>query len=152
MAILISYTGHKTVNTIADRDAIDRHCDGMQVTVLDAISDVKVGIGEAGYQWSESLQKWLLVWKTSKDELTFVQETKVILNGRVSTDFYPQNSLVWNCSVRDSNNVIHLEIEPSVALNVIDIGTLNYDGYDLHYTYAHGKAVASPAPIICGTF
>lgn len=152
MAIIISYVGNKTVNTLADRNAIERRFDGMQITVLDAIADIKVGIGEAGYQWSEALQKWLLIWKTSKDELTFVQETKVILNGRVAADNYPQNSLVWNCSVRDSNNVIHLEIEPNVALNVIDIATFAFDGYDLHYTYAYGKAVASPTPIVCGTF
>ncbi len=152
MAVLIANSGNKIVDTIADRNALEQRFEGMQVVVRDAIADVIVGIGEAGYQWSESAQKWMLMWKTTRDELIFTTEVKTIVSGQVSADYYPQNSLVWGCSIRDSNNIILGDIEPNVALNVISLGTNAYDGHTLHYTYAHGTALANPNPIDCGKF
>jgi len=152
MAVLIANTGNKTVTTVADRDNIVSRFNGMQVTVLDAIADINVGLGEACYQWSEALNKWFLIWKTSKDELIFEKEWKTIVSGQVTANHVPQNALVWNCVVRDSNNVILLEIDPTVYNKVIGISTNAYDGYQLHYNYAHGTATASNEIINCGTF
>ena len=152
MAIVVSNTGNKTVAIISDRDALLHVFDGMQVTVIDAIADVLVGIGTAGYQWSSPLNKWVLMWKTSKDELIFTSEVKVIVAGKVTASHYPQNALIWSCSIRDSNGIVLSDVEPSVILKVLDIGTTVYDGNSLHYTYAYGSVEASPAPIHCGTF
>lgn len=152
MAVLIANTGDKIVSTIADRDALIRRHDGMQVTVLDAIADPKVGIGEAGYQWSEGLQRWLLIWKTSREALEFVREAKTLLDGKVTANFIPQDRLVWECVVMDSNGVVRAHIEPVVDLAQIDIGSTEYDGMSLHYSYAHGQLLANPPPIICGCY
>lgn len=152
MAVLIANTGDKIVSTIADRNALIRRHDGMQVTVLDAIADPKVGIGEAGYLWSEQLSRWILIWKTSREALEFVREAKTLLNGKVTADFIPQDGLVWECNVRDSNGVVRAYIEPIVDLAQIDIGSTEYDGMSLHFSYAHGKLLANPPPIICGTY
>ncbi len=152
MAIIVSNTGNKTVATISDRDALLHVFDGMQVTVIDAIADVLVGIGTAGYQWSSPLNKWVLMWKTSKDELIFTSEAQAIVGGKVSASHYPQNALVWSCHVRDSNGLILSDVEPTVILKVLDIGTTDYDGHSLHFTYAYGNIEANPAPIVCGKF
>lgn len=152
MAVLIANTGNKTVATIAERDALSNPFDGMQVTVLDAIADPKVGIGEAGYQWSSGLSRWLLTWKSSREALEFTRETKTLLNGRVEADYIPQNGLVWECSVRDSNSVVRAHIDPTVEIKTIMIGTTEFDGMTLTYSYAHGKVLADPPPIICGTY
>jgi hypothetical protein len=152
MAIIISNDGDKTVATIAQRDSIVKKFDGMQVTVIDAIADLMVGIGSAGYQWSQALDKWVLMWKTSKDELIFTQEAKTIVGGKVNAEHYPQNALVWSCSIRDTNGVLLEDVEPSVALKELSIGTTDFDGHRLHYTYAYGSIEANPAPIYCGTY
>lgn len=62
MAIIITNAGFKTVATIAERNAITKVFDGMQVTVVDAIADINVGMGEAGYQWSAAQAKWVLIY------------------------------------------------------------------------------------------
>lgn len=152
MAIVVSNTGNKTVATISERDVLTHVFDRMQVTVIDAIADVLVGIGSAGYQWSSPLNKWVLMWKTSKDELIFISEVKSIVAGKVTTSHYPQNALIWSCTIRDSNGIVLSDVEPSVTLKVLDIGTTVYDGNSLHYTYAYGNVEASPAPIVCGKF
>ena len=152
MAIIVSNTGNKTVATIADRNLLFHVFDGMQVTVTDAISDVLVGIGAACYHWSGALDKWVLMWKTSKDELIFTSEAQTIVGGKVSASHYPQNALVWSCHVRDSNGLILSDVEPTVILKVLDVGTTDYDGHSLHYTYAYGNIEANPAPIDCGKF
>lgn len=152
MAIIVSNTGNKTVPTIADRNALTSVFNGMQVTVVDAIADALVGIGSAAYQWSGALNKWVLMWKTSKDELIFANEAKVIVGGKVTANHHPQNGLVWSCGIRDSNGVLLDEIEPVVMLDVIDIESSGYDGHSLHYTYAYGNIEANPSPIYGGTF
>jgi hypothetical protein len=152
MAIIITNAGFKTVDTIAERNSITKVFDGMQVTVVDAIADINVGIGEAGYQWSVAKAKWVLIWKESKDELVFSSESKVIVGGKVTADYLPSNSLVWSCSVRDSSNIIMMDIEPTIILKEINLGISNYDGLTLHYTYAHGMSEAISSVITCGKF
>lgn len=152
MAIIITNAGFKTVATIADRNAITKVFDGMQVTVVDAIADINVGMGEAGYQWSAAQAKWVLIWKESKDELVFASESKVIVGGKVSADYLPANGLVWGCNVRDSSNIIMMDIEPTITLKELNLGIPNYDGLTLHYTYAHGIAETISSVIMCGKF
>lgn len=152
MAIIIANAGFKTVGTIAERNAITKVFDGMQVTVSDAIADINVGMGEAGYQWSAAGDKWVLIWKDSKDELVFAFEAKVIFGGKVIADYVPKNGLVWSCSVRDSSNIIVMDIEPTIILKEINLGISNYDGLKLHYTYAHGMSETISSVITCGKF
>ncbi len=70
MAIIIAKDGDKSVATIGARNALTSRFEGMQVTVLDAIADVQVGGGRAGYIGSVALNDWLLTWKSTLDNLS----------------------------------------------------------------------------------
>jgi hypothetical protein len=137
MAILITNDGDKTVNTIADRNAIIKRFDGMQVTVLDSIADILTGGGEAGYQWNETHSRWMLIWKSTPDTLTFVVETKLITDGKVTADYVPYNSLVWDAYITDNSNNVIANITPTASLKDILIGSNTYDGLSLTYTYGY---------------
>lgn len=78
MANILYKNADKTVQTIADRNAISPKIDDMEVVVIDAIADVEAGPGEAVYKWSESLNIWIML-ANSKDEpltsLSFLNDT-----------------------------------------------------------------------------
>jgi hypothetical protein len=144
MAILITNDGDKTVNTIADRNLITKRFDGMQVTVLDAIADTLVGGGEACYQWNEMYSRWMLIWKTAKDNLNFITETKIITNGKVTADFLPSNGTIWDCYVTDVNNVLIADVTaPVINGNEIDLAVQDYNGLTMTYTYGYGLIEAA---------
>jgi hypothetical protein len=144
MAILITNDGDKIVATIAERNAITKKFDGMKVTVNDAIADVLVGGGQAGYEWSESQNKWLLTFKTTTDNLTFVTESKVVANGKATATNFPQDGIVWDCFVVDSNNIVVAEFSaPVVNGNEIQLGSSAYDGQTLKFTYGYGAIQAA---------
>lgn len=149
MAILIANDGDKTVNTIADRDAIQKKFNGMQVTVVDAIADILVGIGTAGYVWSSSKNKWQLTWKESKDDLMFVTESHFLIDGEVTLDNIPQSNLVWDCSIVDEFGVTLIDVSnPNVTNSTVNIGSPDYDGNVLLTTYAYGKIQAAVSAAI----
>lgn len=126
------------VSSISTRDAITRKFDGMNVTVLDAIADVNVGGGEAGYSWRAATSKWVLTWKENKDGLIFTTESATILNGTVTALHNPQDSIAWDCRILDGANLVVAEVIPNVSGNVISIGSMNYEGMTLSYTYGYG--------------
>ncbi|WXB47990.1 long tail fiber protein distal subunit [Vibrio phage VB_VaC_TDDLMA] len=78
MANILFKNADKTVNTIAERNAISPKLDDMEVVVLDAIADIEAGPGAAVYKWSESLNVWIML-ANSKDEpltsLSFSNDT-----------------------------------------------------------------------------
>jgi hypothetical protein len=144
MAILIANDGDKIVATIAERNAITKKFDGMKVTVNDAIADVLVGGGQAGYEWSENQNKWLLTFKTTTDNLTFITESKVVASGKATATNFPQDGIVWDCFVLDSNNIVVAEFSaPVVNGNEIQLGSSAYDGQTLKFTYGFGSIQAA---------
>ena len=152
MAIIITNDGDKIVGTIADRNAIIRKFDGMKVRVSDSIADVLTGGGEAEYEWSVAKNKWMLVWKENKDDLTFVTEIKQISGGQVIADHVPQSSLVWDCTIQttaqDGSAIIMYDVRPDVLGDVIDLGTTSHDGQYLVFTYGYGVIQAAVTAIL----
>lgn len=149
MAILITNDGDKIVSTIAERNAIIKRFDGMNVTVQDAIADILVGTGSAGYTWSASKDRWFLTWKESKDDLAFVTESHFLIDGEVTLDNIPQSNLVWDCSVVDANGITLVDVSnPNVTNSTVNIGSLDYDGAVLLTTYAYGKIQAAVSAAI----
>lgn len=152
MAIIISNDGDKVVGTIADRNAITRKFDGMKVTVNDAIADVLVGGGQAGYEWSENQNRWLLTFKTTTDNLTFITESCAISSSKAVATNFPQDGIVWDCFVVDSNNVVIAEFSaPVVNGNEIQLGSSAYDGQSLKFTYGYGSIQAAVNLALAGT-
>ena len=144
MAILIANDGDKIVNTIAERDAIIKKFDGMEVTVKDAIADLMVGGGRAGYQWDTVAQVWKLVWKHNKDDLVFVTENLPISNGLVTLTNSPQSALVWDSFVTDaSGNMLVKLSNPTVTGKSVSLGSAEYNGETLWVSYAYGKIQAA---------
>lgn len=139
--ILIANDGDKTVATIGARNALERRFDGMQVTVLDAIADVNVGGGRAGYIWSETFNEWLLTWKSSNKDLKFYTESHVIAAGAVNTDYLPQDGIVWGGRIIDGDGLIVAEVRPQVTGTRIDLGSPEYDGLTLELTYGCGAGI-----------
>jgi hypothetical protein len=140
MAITIFNDGDITVATIAERNTIPKKFEGMQVTVLDATADATLGSGRACYQWDSTNSSWGLVWSDAYSTLQFSTENKVISNGQVTADNIPADGKVWQCRIIDPvDNVIVGDTRPTVSLGVLDLGTLDYDGKELEFTYAYGS-------------
>ena len=140
---LIYNTGDKSVQTIADRDAIQKRFDGMEVTVADASDDVFVGEGMARYKWYVTPARWFLTWKETQDTFSIITETKQILGGNVIANNPPQDGAVWNEYILDANDGIVGEIVTTAVGNIVNIGTASYDGYYLKFTYGYGHIQAA---------
>ena len=140
---LIYNTGDKSVQTIADRDAITKRFDGMEVTVADASDDVFVGEGMARYKWYVTPARWFLTWKETQDTFSIITETKQILGGNVIANNPPQDGVVWNEYILDANDGIVGEIVTTAVGNIVNIGTASYDGYYLKFTYGYGHIQAA---------
>ena len=67
MAITRYISFDKTVNTIADRNAIPNKVNGMTVVVRDAIADIAAGAGKAVYRWDDFDSIWILISKETTD-------------------------------------------------------------------------------------
>lgn len=145
MGAYIYNDGDKTVATIAARNAIAVKFDGMIVTVNDAIADVLTGGGVAKYQWHAVAERWLLIWKENVDNLTFINDSSVIVDGKATCAYYPSGQVIWNALI--INTVIGaIEAEfaqPPVTGTEIDLGTTDFDGKTLYFTYAYGAVEAA---------
>ena len=140
MAITIFNDGDITVSTIAERNALTKRFDGMKVTVNDATGDATLGSGRACYQWDETNSNWGLVWSDVYKTIQFASESKLIVNGRVTADNVPADGKVWQARVIDSvSGVIIGEIKPTVNIATLDLGTTDYDGKLLEFSYAYGS-------------
>lgn len=144
MGAYIYNDGDKNVTTIADRNAIAVKFDGMLVTVTDSIADVLTGGGPAKYQWSEALQRWLLVWRETVDNLNFINDSSPIVNGVATCLYYPSSQVVWNALVVNSDGLVEAEFsQPPVTGVEIALNTNAFDGKTLRFTYAYGAIEAA---------
>lgn len=140
MAIILYNTADKTVNTIADRNAIVHKIDNMVVTVLDAIADVDAGPGWATYKWNVSLNKWLLLSRATIDTMSFETVELVIVDGKVTPPNVPVNNVIWDILVMDGDVILaelkleDLAVTPSAVNNLSE-----FNGKKLRFTYAYGS-------------
>ena len=149
MAIIIYNDGDLSVGTIAERNAIVKRFEGMLVNVADATADANVGGGAATYRWDEAGDKWVTVWVENTPTLNFTTEKKVLSGGIVTADNIPADNSVWSARVIDSVSGRSLaDARPTVTSNSIDVGTSDYDGHYLEYTYAYGSIVAQIEAVI----
>lgn len=142
MSILIANAGNQSVETIADRNSIAKRHNGMIVHVRDATADPLLGGGRASYMWDSVISQWVVHYSSLKPELVFATEEKVIANGEVATDFIIKDNQVWSAKVLDENDVILGDAKVTASGTTLVLGTTEYDGHKLHYTYAHGDMTA----------
>lgn len=138
MSILVANTGNQSVETIADRNSIAKRHNGMIVHVRDATADPLLGGGRASYMWDSVVNQWVIHYSSLKPELTFTTEEKTIVNGEVTTDFIVKDNQVWSAKVLDENDVILGDAKVTVSGTTLVLGSTDYDGRKLRYTYAHG--------------
>jgi hypothetical protein len=140
MAIVLYKNADRTVDTIGDRNSIDKKIDNMVVTVLDAISDPDAGSGVATYRWSEQLNKWLLISKSTVETMSFETVESNIVAGKVIPQNIPSNNVIWGIYVVDGSTIINeLRLENVIVTPTLISGLGLYDGYKLRYTYAYGS-------------
>lgn len=142
MAIIIANDGDKIVQTIAERNAIAKKFPGLQVTVIDAIADPQTNGGYAKYEWIEDglNSRWGLVQVDQKASLKFATESHTITLGVVTSDYIPLDGGVWNARIIDSvSGQILADARPVVNNYELDIGTTQYDGQLLEFTYSYGS-------------
>jgi hypothetical protein len=141
MAVTRHSTFDKTVQTIADRNALGKRIDGMTVVVLDAIADVDAGSGKAIYRWDNSDSTWILVSKSTNETISFETEELLITNGQVAISHYPTDNKIWGIKVVNSSDTIiaDLRLETlTVSNGIINLNTALYNGSKLRFTYAYG--------------
>lgn len=141
MAVTRHSNFDRTVNTIAERNAITRRVDGMMVTVKDAIADVDAGAGKAVYRWDASDLSWILIFKSTYETVSYVTEELTIVNGAVTASNYPVDNTIWEISVIDGNDQIAFPrlSDLTISLGVINLGTSFWDNKKLRFTYAYGS-------------
>jgi hypothetical protein len=155
MAIIINNDGDRIVSTLGDRDNLVKF-DGMKVTVIDTAGDVNTGnTGKASYQWYAVTSTWLLVWKENSDNLQFVTESLLISSaGTVTASHVPQSGMVWGVTVQDQSNplvpIIIADVNPTIFGNSLDIGSLDFTGKTLVFTYGYGLVQAAVTAILSG--
>ena len=144
MAITRYSTFDKTVNTIADRNAIVNKVNHMTVVVKDAIADINAGQGKAIYRWDAVDNSWILVSKSTYETVSFITEEITIANGEVQLANYPINNSVWN-GVILSGQLIYADLNnSSITVSNAKITGINpdFNGYTLRVTYAYGSIAA----------
>jgi hypothetical protein len=152
MAAYIYNDGDRTVANIAARNALPKF-DGMKVTVTDAIGDVLTGGGIATYQWSDGANRWLLLWRETKDNVNFTREDIVIANSKAVLSYLPSSSVsLGGILILDMSGVEPVVIaeiaQPNIVGNEVLLGTDIYDGKTLIITYAYGAIEAAVHELI----
>lgn len=145
------YSGFdKTVNTIADRNAIPNKVNGMTVVVRDAIADIAAGAGKAVYRWDDFDSIWILISKETTETLNFITEEATIINGIINLSYIPVNNQVWN-GVILNNNLIYAIL--NIKNVIISLGKISgipaeFNGMVLRITYAYGTIAAQVTTVI----
>ena len=141
MAITRYSTFDKTVDTIAERNAIVNKVNHMTVVVKDAIADPSAGAGKAIYRWDAVDDVWILVSKSTYETISFMTEEITINNGEVQLSNYPVDNKVWNAVIL-SGQLIYADLNlSSVTISNSKITNINptYNGNTLRVTYAYGS-------------
>lgn len=138
MAILVANDGSKFVDTIAQRDAIEKRFNGMRVIVRDATADPFFGGGSVQYIWDTTIDGWNPIWSENKPDLRFATEEKVLASGQVTAENLVKDGVVWSVKVLDDDDSILSDAKVTITGRTLDIGSTTFDGKRLHYTYAFG--------------
>jgi len=140
MAVILYKNADKTVNNITERNAITPKVDNMVVTVVDAIADVDAGAGVATYRWSESLNRWLLISKSSTETMSFETVELTIAAGKVVPPNVPVNNVLWDLFIVDGDVIMQeLRLSDIIVTSTLISGLGDYDGKKLRFTYAYGS-------------
>lgn len=140
MAIIIANDGDKVVATIADRNALVKRFDGMQVVVKDATGDALLGSGSAGYVWDSTAAKWNLMWADAMPAMSFITETRPIVGATVTASHLPNSGVIWSAVVIDVAGMIMGDAAiASVDLDTITLTDTSNDGLRLRFSYAYGS-------------
>lgn len=132
----------KTVNTIADRNALVQKVNGMVVTVLDSIADPDAGSGKAIYRWVEEDQSWAIIYKSVYRTMSFETEELTIMNGEVIASNIPTDNMIWDISVIEGDIIMASpRLEDLTVVNGIISGLNDYNGKKLRFTYGYGSVV-----------
>lgn len=132
----------KTVATIAERDSIANKVDGMIVTVMDASADPDVNTGKAVYRWISEDSTWVAIYKGSYESLAFVTEELTITSGAVTASYVPADNIIWDVSIISGDEQMAFPRVEEMIFNGsggISLGTSEYDGYKLRFTYGYGS-------------
>ena len=150
MSIIRHTNFDKTVNTIADRNAISKKINHMTVLVNDAIADINAGAGKATYRWDASDSSWVLISKSNTETVSFITEELAIANREVTLSNYPMNNAVWN-AVIINNGIIQGDLNLNTVTitggKIINIDSA-FNGQTLRVTYAFGSVVAQLNSVI----
>lgn len=143
MAVIQYSTTNQTVATIAERNdpnIVKFKRDGMIVTVSDSIADPDAGTGAATYLWNKSLNKWLLLSKSTTETMSFQTVELTIADGKVALPNIPNNNVLWDIYVMDSAGIMvaELRLENIIVSSTLISGLGAYDGKRLRFTYAFG--------------
>jgi hypothetical protein len=129
----------RTVQTIADRNAITSPVNGMVVTVVDAIADLNVGAGTASYRWNDKLGTWMLTFKDTYQSMSFDTEELTIANGSVLPSHFPTDNHIWDIQVLDGDAAIAFPRIQDLTISTAGISGLDaYNGYKLRFSYGYG--------------
>lgn len=147
MAVVQHQTANQTVATIAERNdpnIIPHKRDGMIVTVSDAIADPDAGPGAAIYIWNKTLNKWLLMSKSTTETMSFQTVELTIADGKVAPPNIPSNNVLWDIYILETQapnaGVILAEIrlENIIVSSTLISGLGAWNGKKLRFTYAFG--------------
>ena len=141
MAITRYSSFDKTVNTIAERNAIVNKVNHMTVVVKDAIADPSAGAGKAIYRWDAVDNVWILVSKSTYETISFATEELTITNSEVQLSNYPVDNKVWNAVILNGNTILGDLNLSSVTVSNSKITGINpdFNGNTLRVTYAYGS-------------
>jgi len=138
-----------SVATIADRNALTKLINGMQVHVVDAIADIMVGDGSATYRWEDSSQSWQLTYKSTNQSLSFKTDEILITLGSVQATNIPADNSIWEIGVVQGDIVIaHPRLEDLTIINGNILGLGAFDGNKLRFTYGYGSITAQLATVL----
>ena len=142
MAITRYSSFNRTVQTIAERDAIENLVDHMVVIVTDAIDDPAAGEGKATYRWDPSDSSWVLISKSNYNTTYFETEELNITDGTVTLSNYPMNNQLWNIQIiQDSLIYAELRIEDLEIVDNTITGLSEFNGKSIRLTYAYGTVL-----------
>jgi hypothetical protein len=141
MAITRYSSFDKTVNTIAERNAILNKVNHMTVVVKDAIADPSAGAGKAVYRWDAVDENWILVSKSNCYTISFATEELTITNSEVQLSNYPVDNKVWNAVILNGNTILGDLNLSAVTISNSKITNIDptYNGNTLRVTYAYGS-------------
>ncbi len=142
MAIVKQRGLQLTVETINDRNDIEKKPEHLVVHVRDAIADIDAGAGPAVYRWAinaDDVGIWILVSAGAERTMTFVTEELTVSDDQVIASNIPTNDHIWGIQILDDNEAIgYPRVEDlDISAGTID-GLGDWNGYKLRFTYAYG--------------